>query len=62
MGINDETPVPDALRQARRWVVWAHREGRKPPVGPDGYPLKDWNVPASWMTAGRSPRSLNTST
>lgn len=50
MGIDSQTPVPQALRDARRWVVWRHLEGRKPPVGPDGYPLKNWNDSASWMS------------
>jgi len=50
MGIDAQTPVPQALREARRWVVWKHLDGRKPPVGADGRPLEGWNDPASWMS------------
>jgi putative DNA primase/helicase len=48
--MDGSTAVPIALREARRWVVWRHLDGRKPPVGPDGRPLANWNEPTAWMS------------
>ena len=45
----NDTPIPQGLRDAKRWVLWAHRQGRKPPVGKDGLPLKDWNDPETFL-------------
>lgn len=42
--------IPAPLQSERRWIVWAHKDGRKPPVGLDGSPNSKWNSPESWLT------------
>lgn len=41
--------IPEAMRAERRWIVWAHKDGRKPPVNFDGTPDKNWNSPEQWL-------------
>jgi putative DNA primase/helicase len=48
--VDATTAVPLALREAKRWVVWRFLDGRKPPVGPDGRALANWNAPEAWMS------------
>jgi putative DNA primase/helicase len=43
-------PIPQELRSQRRWLTWAHRDGRKPPVNAAGFPDPEWNDPETWLT------------
>ncbi len=42
--------VPETLKNEKRWILWRHLDGRKPPVTPDGTPDKTWNSPEQWAT------------
>jgi len=41
---------PAAMRASTRWINWKYLNGKKPPCGPDGAPLKEWSDPANWLT------------
>lgn len=44
------TMIPQAMREARRWITWRHLNGRKPPCDAEGKPLAQWTDPAGWLT------------
>ena len=56
------TAVPEYLKNERRWVLWAHRDGRKPPVDADGTPSKTWNEPSAWLDFESATRLAESST
>ncbi len=41
--------IPEILKNEKRWILWRHLDGRKPPVDADGTPDKAWNDASTWM-------------